>query len=94
MSFICILYYIRHVTNKYIQNVYISVISCPVPDLVGNGSVTPVSPVYLPSTVITYQCDPGFVLTGGSTSRTCNSNGVWDGVPPACTGSKDSFSVM
>jgi len=36
--------------------------------------------------VITYQCNEGFVITGGSVSRTCNSNGVWDGYPPACTG--------
>ena len=56
------------------------------PDLVGNGSFTQSSAVYLPSTVITYQCDEGFCIIGGSSTRTCKSNGVWEGVPPACTG--------
>ena len=68
--------------NQYI----FLVISCPMPDLVGNGSFTQSAAIYLPSTVITYQCDRGFSITGGSSSRTCKSNGVWDGVPPACTG--------
>ena len=34
-------------------------------------------------TVVTYNCNTGFTLTGGST-RTCGSDGMWSGSAPTC----------
>ena len=31
----------------------------------------------------TYTCDPGFELEG-ATTRTCQSDGTWSGIPPWC----------
>jgi len=61
-------------------------ISCPIPDLLGNGSYTPSTSVYLPASVITYQCSADYHMTGGSVQRTCTNSGLWDGVPPVCIG--------
>jgi len=35
--------------------------------------------------VITFKCDDGFLLRGSS-SRTCQANGTWDGVATKCEG--------
>ncbi|XP_064386156.1 uncharacterized protein LOC135334774 isoform X2 [Halichondria panicea] len=32
----------------------------------------------------TYSCNPGFTLNGGTTTRTCGSDGVWSGSEPTC----------
>jgi hypothetical protein len=60
------------------------------PDLVGNGSFTQSSAVYLPSTVITYQCDKGFSIIGGSSSRTFIGPGSHPEYP---TGTKNRHFV-
>ena len=44
------------------------------------GTVSP-RPV---DTVATYTCDTGYTLNGGTTTRTCESDGVWSGLAPAC----------
>ena len=31
-------------------------------------------------TVATYTCNPGYTLNGGTTTRTCGSDGVWSGL--------------
>lgn len=36
--------------------------------------------------VVTYACDPGYQYEAGFLTRTCLSNGTWDGVPPVCSG--------
>ncbi|XP_064386106.1 protein lev-9-like [Halichondria panicea] len=36
------------------------------------------------NTVATYTCDTRYTLTGGSTTRTCESDGVWSGSAPMC----------
>ena len=46
-----------------------------------NGTVNNI-PV---GTVATYSCDPGHIVTGDMT-RTCQSNGSWDGSDPTCDG--------
>ena len=35
--------------------------------------------------VVTYQCDEGYSLSGES-QQTCQSNGAWSGSIPVCTG--------
>ena len=42
-------------------------------------------------TTATYQCDPGYELTGGDTVRTCTGDGSspeghWNGTAPVCAG--------
>ncbi len=44
----------------------------------GTASPRPVN------TVATYTCDTGYTLTGGITTRTCESDGVWSGSTPTC----------
>ena len=34
---------------------------------------------------VTYTCNSGYLRTAGSSSRTCQSNGVWSGSHPTCT---------
>lgn len=35
--------------------------------------------------IVTYRCDPSFVLMGNS-SQTCGPDGEWTGQPPTCGG--------
>ena len=44
----------------------------------GSASPRPVS------TVATYTCNSGYTLNGGSSTRTCGSNGVWSGSELTC----------
>ena len=37
-------------------------------------------------TVATYTCDTGYTLNGGTTTRTCRSDGMWSGSAPNCQG--------
>ncbi len=46
-----------------------------------NGGSTDNRPV---GTVATYTCDTGYILNGGTTTRTCGSDGVWSGSAPTC----------
>ncbi len=32
----------------------------------------------------THSCNPGYTLTGGTTSRICVGGGIWSGSPPTC----------
>ncbi|VDI55974.1 Hypothetical predicted protein [Mytilus galloprovincialis] len=35
---------------------------------------------------VTYDCHPGYTHETGDLTRTCQSNGTWNGFPPVCTG--------
>ena len=42
-------------------------------------------------TIATYQCELGYILSGGDVIRTCvgdgsSPNGRWDGSAPSCSG--------
>ena len=39
-----------------------------------------------PGLTVTYVCDAGYQYEAGYLTRTCQSDGTWDGVPPVCTG--------
>ena len=63
---------------------------CPVPDPVDNASNTTSTALrsnsmYSTGTVVTYTCPSGYDMIGSS-SRTCQSGGYWDGQSPFCTG--------
>ena len=46
-----------------------------------NGGLVDSRPI---NTIATFTCNPGFTLTGGSTTRTCGSDGVWSGTALTC----------
>ena len=76
------------ILNKYLLNVMFT-ISGPCSDLppLMNGGITYTGgladsrPI---NTIATFTCDNGYTLTGGSTTRTCGSDGVWSGFAPRC----------
>ena len=47
----------------------------------------------IPGTVITFTCDPGFLMQGEVTIR-CNVNGTWSGVTPKCVGEPRIFTCV
>ena len=61
-----------------------SVIQCVVPDDVANAtnSYSGLSP----GSTVTYVCDAGYKYEAGQLTRTCLSDGSWDGIPPVCSG--------
>lgn len=48
-----------------------------------NGSLTGNRTVF--PNGLYFACDPGFILSG-STHRTCQANGSWDGLKTVCNG--------
>ena len=82
------------VYDSFPNHFFTEPISCSVEGVsITNGTVLADGVVVMGSqsvgTVITYQCDPGYVLSG-STQRTCeiiqgSPNGEWSGLLPSCT---------
>ena len=73
---------------KFMSNLIFLGRPCPVLAAPGNGSIishtgagTQGSPVY--QDVANMQCNAGYVLSGSS-SRTCNALGAWDGTTTTC----------
>ena len=59
-------------------------LSCGALTAPANGSVaTPTGVEY--TDVAVYSCNSGYVLSGGTSSRTCDSAGAWTGTPATCT---------
>lgn len=64
--------------------------SAPTCDPVDCGSLTPpangdvVAPTTTLGSIASYFCDAGFMMSGGTASRTCQTDGTWDGTPPMC----------
>ncbi|XP_064386185.1 CUB and sushi domain-containing protein 1-like isoform X2 [Halichondria panicea] len=40
-----------------------------------------------------HSCNPGYTLTGGNTTRTCVSGGIWNGSPPTCQSTCSDLTV-
>ena len=62
---------------------------CRTPYSLLNGQRT-----YTSTTVgsrVTYTCNTGYRLTAGSSSRTCQSYGLWSGSHPTCTSKSSSL---
>ena len=57
---------------------------CLDPGGVANASYT-ITGLSIGSTVA-YACDPGYQYEAGYLTRSCQSDGTWDGVPPVCSG--------
>ena len=60
-----------------------AVVDCGDPGNAKNGQRTLSSTTN--NSVVTYTCDVGYTLQG-SNSRTCQSNGQWNGSVPQCNG--------
>ncbi len=56
-----------------------------------NMGTTSLRPV---NTVSTYTCVTGYTLTGGTTTRTCGSDGVWSGSATTCQGKEYKLVLM
>ncbi|CAC5378163.1 CSMD [Mytilus coruscus] len=54
-------------------------IDCEDPVTVANASFT------MNGSKVTYTCHPGYTYETGNLTRTCRSNGTWNGYPPVCT---------
>ncbi|XP_061172865.1 CUB and sushi domain-containing protein 3-like [Saccostrea echinata] len=57
-------------------------IICGNPGTLSNGVVS--GSAYTYGKIVTYSCNAHFNLTGGSVSRTCQSNFLWSGTQPRC----------
>ncbi|XP_062584885.1 protein jagged-1-like isoform X2 [Saccostrea cucullata] len=57
-------------------------ITCGNPGTIANGVVS--GSTYTYGNTVTYSCNTHFNLTGGSISRTCQSNFLWNGTQPRC----------
>ena len=67
----------------------VTILACkrlPVP---ANGFMTPQDEMY-EGQMVTVSCSKGHILTG-SVSRTCGSNGQWNGTNPECKGTSCMF---
>ena len=60
-----------------------AVVACPALSDPNNGMVDVPNNTFMSNA--TYACVHGHNLTGGSTTRTCGSDGVWSGSDPTCT---------
>ena len=57
--------------------------SCGTPRSLTNGQTSYTSTTV--GSIVTYTCDPGYMMTAGNSSRTCQSDGLWSGNLPTCT---------
>ena len=57
--------------------------SCGTPSYLSNGQRRYSSTIV--GSRVTYTCNLGYLRTAGSSSRTCQSNGLWSGSHPTCT---------
>ena len=57
--------------------------SCGTPRSLTNGQTSYTSTTV--ESIVTYTCDPGYMMTAGNSSRRCQSVGLWSGNLPTCT---------
>ena len=65
------------------ENSKIMLGSCGTPRSLTNGQTSYTSTTVW--SIVTYTCDPGYVMTAGNSSRICQSVGLWSGNLPSCT---------
>jgi len=70
-----------HTVSCFLIN-YIAV-DCGTPSSSSNGQRHYTSTTF--GSTVTYTCNTGYLMTAGSSSRMCQSNGVWSGSHPNCT---------
>ena len=63
---------------------FFSVTQCVYPDDVSNATHSLTG--LLPGSTVTYVCDAGYKYEAGHLTRTCQTDGTWDGIPPVCSG--------
>ncbi|XP_060605833.1 adhesion G protein-coupled receptor L3-like [Ruditapes philippinarum] len=59
------------------------IVECSRPEIPGNGSITTPQTNTTFGSVVTYECNTGFVLDGHQSIR-CLSSGIWSGSTPLC----------
>ncbi len=67
-----------------------AVVTCPALSDPTNGMVDVPSNNF--GSIATYACGTGYTLNGGSTTRTCGSDGMWSDSDPTCTRKLDNLS--
>ena len=68
---------------SYLLVCYVTVVNCGSLSYPSNGAVdTSAGTTYLQRA--TYTCNPGYTLTGGGMTRTCQATGLWSSSEPAC----------
>ena len=74
-----------YLPNSQSQNVifFLMLGSCGTPRSLTNGQTSYTSTTV--GSIVTYTCDPGYMMTAGNSSRTCQSDGLWSGNLPTCT---------
>lgn len=60
-----------------------TIVDCGSPPKIASGSVSAARTTY--QSTATYTCDVGNVLSGATTTRTCQADGTWSTPVPACT---------
>ena len=68
--------------DHLIQHHLLTVVCMSLPRLT-NGGISYSDQTLGLNTVVTYTCDTGYTLNGGTT-RTCGRDGVWSGFAPNC----------
>ncbi|KAF5908920.1 Bardet-Biedl syndrome 1 protein, partial [Clarias magur] len=63
-------------------------ITCPNPNVLENGAVQPVKPLYYVNDTTTYKCNSDYTFRGSAT-RVCQVNGKWSGGTPICSHNTD-----
>ena len=76
------MFFALNVKVMQVLSLYHVAINCSDPGTPTNGHRNLSNTTY--NSVVTYTCDVGYTLQG-SNSRTCQSNGSWNGSVPECT---------
>ena len=68
---------------------------CPSLPALNNGIVSYNNLILGLNTVATYTCDTGYTISVDShTTRTCERDGVWSGLPPSCERKWNGFCTV
>ena len=73
--------------NVYVECVPVPIVTCSDLPLLTDGMIMYSAGAINNRPVTTeanYSCNAGHTLTGGSTTRTCGSDGMWSGFAPMC----------
>ena len=78
-------YYVNYTPSCSVSCFFMNYIAvnCGTPSFLSNGQRHYSGTTF--GYTVTYTCNTGYLRTAGSSSRTCQSNGVWSGSHPTCT---------